>query len=72
MYLGNLSFDLLQKYLDMLLNYGLIEAKNNRERTYVATAKGRRFLEEYYKLQDYSEKAETERQTLEEYLSSRA
>ena len=25
MYQGNLSFDLLQKYLDMLVNFGLME-----------------------------------------------
>ena len=28
MYLGNLSFDLLQKYLGMLLDYGLIEVRD--------------------------------------------
>jgi predicted transcriptional regulator len=70
MYLGNLSFDLLQKYLGLLMNYGLIEVENDNEKAYVATEKGRRFLEDFYKLQEYSEKAQAKKRTLEEYLSS--
>jgi len=35
MYLGNLSFDLLQKYLEMLVNLGLLQARNEKEKIYV-------------------------------------
>ena len=65
MYLGNLSFDLLQKYLDMLLNYGLIEITDGGEKVYVATEKGRHFLEEFYELQKYAEVVEEKRRALE-------
>lgn len=65
MYLGNLSFDLLEKYLDMLLNYGLIAVADNSEKMYVATEKGRHFLEEFYDLQKYAEVVETKKRALE-------
>ena len=51
MYLGNLSFDLLQKYLDMLVRFGLLEIHGGPEKNYVATDKGRRFLEDYHELE---------------------
>lgn len=69
MYLGNLSFDLLQKYLGLLVNSGLIELERDNERMYVTTEKGRRFLEDFHKVQAYSEKAKTKRRALEESLS---
>lgn len=65
MYLGNLSFDLLQKYLDLLVRIGLIEVQDGDERTYVATEKGRRFLEDYYELQKHAEMADAKRRVLE-------
>jgi len=68
MYLGNLSFDLLQKYLDMLMSFGLIEIRGAAEKTYVATEKGRRFLEDYYELQKHSEMAEDKKRALESCL----
>jgi predicted transcriptional regulator len=68
MYLGNLSFDLLQKYLDMLVNVGLLEQRNNDEKTYVATEKGRKFLEDFNELQKHSTVVEEKRRTLEECL----
>jgi predicted transcriptional regulator len=68
MYLGNLSFDLLQKYLDMLVNVGLLEQRNNDEKTYVATEKGRKFLEDFSELQKHSTVVEEKRRTLEECL----
>lgn len=71
MYLGNLSFDLLEKYLDMLVNYGLIERRNGTETTYIATEKGRKFLEDFNELQKHSEIAETKKRSLEESLESR-
>jgi predicted transcriptional regulator len=71
MYLGNLSFDLLQKYLEMLVNLGLLQTRNEKgtERIYVATEKGRQFLEDFSELQKYSEVAEAKRRTLEKSLS---
>ena len=65
MYLCNLSFDLLQKYLDLLTNFGLIEVKNNSERTYAATEKGRQFLEDFHELRKYSEIVEAKKRFLE-------
>jgi predicted transcriptional regulator len=72
MYLGNLSFDLLQKYLDMLVNYDLIATDGSPEKTYVATEKGRRFLEDYHELQKYSGMVEFKRRSLESSLPIRA
>ena len=69
MYLGNLSFDLLQKYLDMLVNVGLLEQRNNDDRMYVATEKGRKFLEDFNELQKYSTVAEEKKRTLEQSLN---
>ena len=70
MYLGNLSFELLEKYLDMLANYGLIERRDGDGTTYVATEKGRKFLEDFNELQKHTEIAETKKRSLEESLAS--
>jgi len=72
MYLGNLSFDLLRKYLDMLVNYDLIEVRGDSEKSYVATEKGQRFLEDYRELQKYSEMAESKKRALETTLAIKA
>jgi predicted transcriptional regulator len=69
MYLGNLSFDLLQKYLNMLVNYDLIEVRGDSEKSYVATEKGQRFLEDYRELQKYSEMAASKKRALETTLA---
>ena len=69
MYLGNLSFDLLQKYLDMLVNLGLLEIRNGEERVYVATEKGRAFLEDFNELQKHAEVVEKKKRALETSLS---
>ena len=69
MYMGNLSFDLLQKYLDTLVKYDLLEVKDKPERSYVATAKGQRFLEDYRELQRYAEMAESKKRALETSLA---
>jgi predicted transcriptional regulator len=71
MYLGNLSFDLLRRYLDMLATHDLIEHRSSQN-SYVATDKGKRFLEEYHELQKYSEMVETKKRVLETTLSPRA
>ena len=69
MYLGNLSFDLLQKYLEMLVNVGLLQTRNGKERIYVATEKGRQFLEDFNELQKHSEVVEAKKRTLERSLT---
>ena len=69
MYLGNLSFDLLQRYLDMLLKFGLIQIQDGERLSYIATEKGRQFLEEYGELRKYSEMAENKKRALERVLS---
>lgn len=69
MYQGNLSFDLLQKYLDMLVNFGLLEIRGGAEKSYIATEKGRRFLEDYRELQKYSEIASSKKRALESTLA---
>jgi len=69
MYLGNLSFDLLQKYLDMLVKLGLLEIRTGGERVYVATEKGRAFLEDFNELQKHAEVVETKKRALETCLT---
>ena len=69
MYLANLSFDLLQKYLDMLVNVGLLGIRDESEKVYVATAKGRQFLEDFNELQKHTEIVETKKQALEHSLT---
>ena len=70
MYQGNLSFDLLQKYLDLLMNFGLIQIQDGNEITYVATEKGRQFLEDFSELRKYSQIAENKKRSLERSLTS--
>jgi predicted transcriptional regulator len=72
MYMGNLSFDLLQKYLEILVNYDLIKVQTGPEKSYVATEKGQRFLEDYRELQKYSEMAESKKHALETSLAIKA
>ena len=69
MYLGNLSFDLLQKYLDMLVNLGLLQVRNEKEKIYMATEKGRKFLEDFNELQKHSEVVEEKKRVLERSLT---
>jgi predicted transcriptional regulator len=69
MYLGNLSFDLLQKYVDMLINLGLLQSADGPERMYITTDKGRQFLEDFNELQKHSGVVEEKKRTLERSLS---
>lgn len=69
MYLGNLSFDLLQKYLDMLQNFGLIQIRRDSDLTYIATEKGQQFLEDFNELRKYSDLAANKKQSLERSLT---
>lgn len=71
MYMGNLSFDLLEKYLTMLTKFNMVELRNiaQGEKTYVATEKGRKFLEDFRDLQEYSRVAEAKKRALEASLT---
>jgi predicted transcriptional regulator len=69
MYMGNLSFDLLQKYLDLLVKLRLVEIRGGPEKSYVATEKGRRFLEDFYELQQHSEIVKAKKHALEDSLA---
>jgi len=68
MYMGNLSFDLLQKYLDMLVKFDLLEVRGGSEKSYHATEKGLSFLEDYRELQKYAEIVESKKRALETSL----
>jgi len=69
MYLGNLSFELLQKYLNSLLQAGLIEAQQGgTQYTYKTTQKGLMFLKDYQDLQKYAALLNTKKSSLEKSL----
>ena len=72
MYLGNLSFDLVQKYLKQLQQLGLVEVKDTEkgERIYSITARGVEFLSDFYELQKHSEIASNKKKVLEGALST--
>jgi predicted transcriptional regulator len=72
MYLGNLSFDLLQKYLDILVNYDLLEVQAGPDKKYIATEKGKQFLIDYRELQKYSEIANSKRRALQASMTFKA
>jgi len=67
MYLGNLSFDLVQKYLKQLEQLGLVEVKGTGkgERIYNVTTRGLEFLSDFYELQKHSEIASNKKKVLE-------
>jgi len=70
MYLGNLSFDLVQKYLTQLEQLNLVEVKDapTGERMYYVTPKGERFLADFRELQKHAEIADNKKQVLEDAL----
>jgi len=70
MYLGNLSFDLVQKYLSQLEQLNLVEVKDmsGGEKMYYITEKGERFLADFRELQKHAEIADTKKQVLEDAL----
>ena len=70
MYLGNLSFDLVQKYLSQLEQLNLVEVKGTTsgEKMYYITQKGERFLADFRELQKHAEIADTKKQVLEDAL----
>ena len=73
MYLGNLSFDLVQKYLSQLEQLNLVEIKStpSGEKMYYITQKGERFLADFRELQKHAEIADTKKQVLEDALGVR-
>ena len=73
MYLGNLSFDLLQKYLKRLEQLGLVgvESTSDNERIYTITAKGQEFLTDFYELQRHTEIANNKKSVLEKALTQK-
>ena len=70
MYLGNLSFDLLQKYLDKLVELGLLEKRSGDEKMFVATEKGRKFLDDFHELQKHAEVVELKKRSLDRTLAT--
>jgi len=70
MYLGNLSFDLVQKYLKQLEQFGLVEIKGTEkgERIYNITTRGVEFLSDFYELQKHSEIVGNKKKILENAL----
>jgi len=71
MYLGNLSFDLTQKYLKQLKESQLIEVKENNGQMYKLTPKGEQFLADYYELQKHTEIAADKKRNLQGALKTR-
>jgi predicted transcriptional regulator len=70
MYQGNLSFEILEKYLRMLVGCGMLEAREDAK-FYIATEKGLQLLSDYQELIEHSEIAENKRRALEESLTER-
>ena len=70
MYLGNLSFDLLQKYLKSLEQLNLVEVKStpDGEKLYKVTDKGQEFLTDFYELQRHTEIVDDKRRNLQRAL----
>ena len=73
MYLGNLSFDLLQKYLKSLEQLNLVEVKStpDGEKVYKVTTKGQEFLTDFYELQKHTEIANGKKTSLEKALTQK-
>ena len=66
MYEGNLSFELLQKYLGSLMKAGMIEEKQEGNQfIYRTTAKGLQFLKDYNDFQKYTTVLESKKSELE-------
>jgi predicted transcriptional regulator len=53
----------------MLVNVGLLEVRDGEDKTYVATAKGLSFIQDFTELQKHSEVVEEKKRILERSLS---
>ena len=66
MYQGNLSFELLHKYLDSLLKAALIERLQEKNQfIYKTTAKGLQFIKNYQDLQKHATELNSKKIELE-------
>jgi predicted transcriptional regulator len=68
MYLANLSFDQLKKYLDFLINKNLLEY-NSIERKYKTTIRGSEFLKMFYDFKESENKYKEKLLHLEKLVS---
>ena len=69
MYLGNLSFELTQKYLKQLKDSQLIDIKeSDGEKIYQLAPKGEQFLADYYELQKHTEIVDDKKRNLQRAL----
>ena len=73
MYLGNLSFDLIQKYLKQLEELELLQVKNTADgaRVYHITPKGQAFLTDFQELRKHTEIADNKKAVLEKALAQK-
>lgn len=70
MYTGNLSFELLQKYLESLMKADLIELQQEgNQNVYRTTPKGLQFLRDYQDLQKHAAALASKKSMLEKFLS---
>ncbi|MEM2179060.1 MAG: winged helix-turn-helix domain-containing protein [Candidatus Methanomethylicaceae archaeon] len=69
MYLAYLSFDLLKKYLNFLIDKNLLEY-NSIEKKYKTTNKGMEFLKEYYELKEIENKHKEKLRMIQKVIGS--
>ncbi len=69
MYQANLSYMLLQKYMQMLAKQGLIEEQNGR--VYKTTPLGIKYLTDYGEFKESSSHARSKLESLESMLGAR-
>lgn len=55
MYKSNLSYKLMQEYVELLLNRGLLEEDGEEKKKYVITEKGRTYLFEYRRMAEFTD-----------------
>jgi len=73
MYLGNLSFDLIQKYLKQLEELDLLQIKQTTDgaRIYHVTPKGQAFLADFQDFQKHTVIADNKKANLEKALAQK-
>lgn len=72
MYKGNLSFEVLHKYLELLTNADLLEQQQGKNKSiYKTTAKGLQFIKNYQELQKYAAKLDSLNNELEKFFPNR-
>jgi len=69
MYLGNLSFELLHKYLESLMKADLIkQQQESNQFIYKTTEKGLQFIKDYNDLQKYAAMHDSKKSVLEKFF----